>query len=92
MDLGIGGAIVGGVEQLFRANGVFVATEVAVLEHEAAWIERADIGPHIDGFFRFVAIERSEFRGIVVDNLLPGCWHGLVVDRQFLPCLAKCLD
>ena len=92
MDAGVGGAIVGGVEQLFRANGVFVATEVAVLKHQAARIERADVRPHVDGFFCFVAIERSEFRGIVVDNLLPGCCHGLVVDRKFLPCLAKRLD
>ena len=86
---GVGGAVVGSVEQLLRPDGVRVPTQVAVLQHHAAWGEGVDGWPHIDLRAILLAIEGREFRGIVASEFLPRCRYRLVVDGQFLPRLAK---
>ena len=86
---GVGGAVVGGVEQLLRPDGVRVPTQVAVLQHHAAWGEGVDGWPHVDLRAVLLAIEGRELRGIVAGEFLPRCRYRLVVDGQFLPRLAK---
>ena len=86
---GVGGAVVGGVEQLLRADGVWVPPQVAVLHHHAAWREGVDGWPHVDLRDILLAKEGRELRGIVAGEFLPRCRHRLVGDGQFLPRLAK---